>query len=483
MPEDKLETVAEAIEKESDGVDEVFNMQDDVYYNPNALTFSELGDASFKFSELTSGLNALSDIFWTLNYRVSNSEKSDEEKLALVKENRKSMVDIGDRLISEFEKKEKSAFTKLLVRIKSWIPKNKDEKKKKEKEIALKGNKNEFWVWKEDNGTHRWFSIYSNMYRDKELEIITSASHERFQDLVDKGEEPYPELWLWHIPGSRVGQADWLYYDKETGFAMASGYFDKGNEYIAEGLSEIEDLATSHGMPNSSIKREIGDELAIEQHLTREISPLLLWAAANPLTGFEILKEDDMPIPEYKKDFLKQAGMDDSDIAKIEAGLESASKDAKERLDFKEVDESQENADSTEEVTEKEEVTETADTTDKDADDTDEDDKEGVFQKGVLDALKAITDSVENLAERVQTVEDNSEKNAKQIEEDMLKSTFSTPSILAEVIGRNLRIVDSEEARVKGNTKLAKSMPEETDEDEKQSQDIFANVISGIIGK
>ena len=46
-----------------------------------------------------------------------------------------------------------------------------------------------------------------------------------------------PELWLWHTPKWRLGEADWLAYD-DSGFALASGTIDRGKEIVAEQIAK-----------------------------------------------------------------------------------------------------------------------------------------------------------------------------------------------------------------------------------------------------
>ena len=71
-------------------------------------------------------------------------------------------------------------------------------------------NVHPFMVWKEADDEYRWLAVYSNKWRDEDSppEILASAAHKEFVEAVDKGDWPYPELWLWHIPGSRFGVAD-----------------------------------------------------------------------------------------------------------------------------------------------------------------------------------------------------------------------------------------------------------------------------------
>jgi len=166
-------------------------------------------------------------------------------------------------------------------------------------------------VWKDKkSGQWMWLARYSNNFKDNDRppEIISADSHKRFVDMVDKGLTPYPELWLWHIPEWKIGQAKWVAWD-DAGFALAAGTFDEGCDRAAEFLgSKSKEILVSHGMPTSSIKRDPNDQSIIVEHTSREISPVPAWAAANPLTGFITLTKeaDDMAIPDEKKQTLTE---------------------------------------------------------------------------------------------------------------------------------------------------------------------------------
>ncbi len=168
--------------------------------------------------------------------------------------------------------------------------------------------KSSFFVLKDRNNEYRWFSVYSNNYRDDDYppEIITAASHRAFVKAVSDGVFDYPELWLWHFEHP-VGDADWLDFT-EGGLALASGTFRKGYEETAEKLANYgEPILVSHGMPTEYIVRDQDDPSIIWFHVTKEISPLPAWAAANKLTGFVVMKETEaMPISDDKKSFLQE---------------------------------------------------------------------------------------------------------------------------------------------------------------------------------
>lgn len=204
--------------------------------------------------------------------------------------------------------------------------------------------KSHFMVWKEKDDTYRWFAVYSNNYRDddKPAEIISAKSQRDFVKAVDSGEWPMPELWAWHVKGSRWGVADFVAYDDDTGFAIAAGVVDKGKEHVAEAMAARSDLLVSHGMPRSEIKYADGDPTTLIRHRTKEISPLPASRAANKFTGFMMLeKEEDMNIPKDKKEFLQEIGLDPEVIQTAletqKARLDAAAVESKETKDETEV--------------------------------------------------------------------------------------------------------------------------------------------------
>lgn len=189
-------------------------------------------------------------------------------------------------------------------------------------------------VWKETDGSWRWMARYSNKFRDRDRppEIISSESHKKFVEKVDKGLAPYPELWLWHVPEYKWGQATWVGYD-DAGFAMALGSVDKGKEYIAEYMAKLDSksIRVSHGMPKRTIVRDPVDSTVIIEHETAEISPLPSKAAANVLTSFSILsKEDSMAIPTNKREALIEMGIPADVLDKLEAQNAEQAKEASE---------------------------------------------------------------------------------------------------------------------------------------------------------
>lgn len=205
------------------------------------------------------------------------------------------------------------------------------------KESEPDPDKRGLMFWKESDGTYHWVACYSNNLRDRDVppEIIASSSHKQFVEKVDKGILPYPELWLWHRPEYKFGKANWVAYDEhdDKGFALAGGDVDKGMEPIAESISaqKPESIRVSHGMPVKSIVRDPDDPSVIVEHVTAEVSPLPDWAAANMLTSFTILKEDQMPIPtDKKKTLIEEWGIPAEVLERLEAQNADMAKEAKE---------------------------------------------------------------------------------------------------------------------------------------------------------
>lgn len=295
---------------------------------------------------------------------------------------------------------------------------------------------NQFQLLKQDDGTYRWLAIYSNKFRDEDNppEIISEDSHKKFDEILDKGLFPYPELWLGHVPGTRWGQADFHAYD-DRGFVIASGTVDKGREIIAENIAKETNLLVSHGMPKIFIKRSQGDPSIITQHITTEISPLPEpWIAANKLTGFEILdSEDDMALDKAKKDKLTELGFD---AEAIESVIASKATEA-EGLEFKEDDnEGQEG--------EQEAQTESGDE----------------LRNEVKELASNIAESMNQMAQLLKATNDRMAKLEQSDEAKIKQAVEDTPAASLGSIYNSA--IGQDETKVDGREKLAKSKPKET---------------------
>lgn len=165
----------------------------------------------------------------------------------------------------------------------------------------------------EVNGQLRFFTVFSNCFKDAHKEIISSVAHEEYSQWVNRTKQ-YPQLWLWHAgPKSKWGQVDFI--DYVDGFMVASGLVDADKAYIAKALEE-DNLEVSHGFAGL-----IDSHGTYHLYRTFEISPLPSGRAANTFTGFKV---GAMPFSQERKDWLKdKANLTDEQIGDWESSLES----------------------------------------------------------------------------------------------------------------------------------------------------------------
>ena len=326
---------------------------------------------------------------------------------------------------------------------------------KKEKNI------HPFIVWKDDEtDMYRWIAVYSSKWRDDDNppEILASAAHKEFVEAVDKGDWPYPEAWLWHVPGTRFGVADIVTYD-DTGFALASGTVDKGQEHIAEFLMAKEDLAMSHGMPIKEIERDKEDSTIITRYRSIEISPLPREAAANKHgTAIELIREVKMAIPENKRPFFAEALGGEEGLKVFEAVLADKAKELEE-LEIESKGKSQEE-ESVEPEGAEEEVAEPKEAP---AEETPKYVTEDEVAEAVGLSLQPVLARLESLTAIEEAIEEQG-KSLKELEkstEEQVKETIAnTPA--ASLFEQIQSAIGSPETLIDGRTKLAKDGPKET---------------------
>lgn len=187
-----------------------------------------------------------------------------------------------------------------------------------------------FSVKSMEDGTKRWIGVYSNNFEDVEGDTFTEEAHKEFAQHAEKSGE-YPELWLWHTPGTRVGVADFI--DVHDGFAIASGTFDVDvSQETIDNLAKASDLGMSHGYRYK--ERDYRDGVHT-RYRSKEISILPLEYVANPLTHFgtmEVLNMD--PV---KEKWLGEV-MGTETVTGLKSGLTGLAAFAKkEGLSFKDV--------------------------------------------------------------------------------------------------------------------------------------------------
>ena len=187
-------------------------------------------------------------------------------------------------------------------------------------------------IFKDKDGDLRWFAWASNRWRDRDYppEILEDKAHKDFVDYIDGG-GAMPEAWLWHTPGTRWGQADWVEY--ADGFLMVSGTVDKGKEHVAESIMNDPDVGVSHGF---RYRHSDPGEGIIGWYRTFEVSSLPIGSAANQWTDMAVIKKEiDMGFSQAKREYLvSKVGEDvtqtiEADTSKMQAVLDALGVDTK----------------------------------------------------------------------------------------------------------------------------------------------------------
>jgi hypothetical protein len=179
-----------------------------------------------------------------------------------------------------------------------------------------------FTAFKDLRGDWRWFTIHSNGYVDRDGERFAAKAHDEYVEWVDADPAArMPELRVWHIPGSRLGRADFI--DHADGFMIASGPFDADMEHAAKALAESDDdLGCSHGFWFDPDAFQQG---VYHRYRSFEVSVLPRDRAANEATGFIAGKE----VPEMDADkkamLVSTVGQERADT--VEATLATLSKE------------------------------------------------------------------------------------------------------------------------------------------------------------
>jgi len=408
-----------------------------VSYVPyDAITFEQVEEFT-KASIASERVGELTRQFQDLTYNIMNSTELEDKTVAM------------DALVKEFNVRVQEAMKldagpTIVGGVIQMFKEQIMPKKKEEKQDG-------FMIWK-DGDRYRWMAVYSNKYRDDDIpaEIISERAHEQFVKEVEAGVHDYPELWHWHIPGTRWGEADFIHYDKETGFSLASGFIDRGHEKEAETLLQIDmPIKVSHGMPEEHIKRDDNDKSVITAYASREISDLPAEVAANKLTGFEIIKEVVNMIPEEKKAYLKKVGMSDDAIASVEAGLDEKAGEAQEqKLEFKEGEKDfdanpDELVETIEVETESEPTAEPQYAT-----------REEVAT-AIVESVKPVVDGFNALMERFKDIEKTDEEKIADKAENVPAASISA------LIAQQMSVIGTSATKIDGRSKEAKDGPEE----------------------
>jgi cation transport regulator ChaB len=193
---------------------------------------------------------------------------------------------------------------------------------------------------KQADGRTRYLLVSTNCFKDREGEIITTEAHEEFVNYVEKrleedGVDEYPELWLWHAPGSRIGKADWM--DVCSGMRCTSGLIDAEKEYILDRLDE-ETLGASHGFHGVITKSK-----HIVRYRSYEDSLLPREEAANLWTGVSFVEESTMAFSEKRKKWLADRVGSVETVEGFEKAADSLAASLKAQgIQYKSVDEEEE---------------------------------------------------------------------------------------------------------------------------------------------
>lgn len=152
---------------------------------------------------------------------------------------------------------------------------------------------------------NRWLGVFSNNFIDREAEIFTHKSQDEYVDRVMSGQRDMPELWFYHIPGTKHGKADWV--GRVGHFLVATGDFDESP--LAEAMKSYYRDAGPVGM---SFGYEYPPSMKINgvYHYfdAIEVTTLPPEAAANPYTYFEGSKM--MDVTQAQRDAFMKAVKD-----------------------------------------------------------------------------------------------------------------------------------------------------------------------------
>lgn len=334
-----------------------------------------------------------------------------------------------------------------------------------------------FRVFKDSDGTWRWFGWATNKWRDKDShadpihggEILTDAAHKEYIAWVDKNPaRRMPALWPWHTQDAAHQQkADWL--DYADGFVCLSGPLTDEEAKAIQRVAKEYDLGMSHGFYAMGRDRDNGH---ITKYRTFEVSYLPLEYAANPWTDFVTVEKEVEKMgfseskramlallageefvaeveqeTEAKATMLQEVGVESKELQE-EAPAESAAAEAEETA-TEEVEEpaSGEPAETAEESTEA--------TPSESEEPVEKAESEFIPRSEAIEAFGLLTDMVVELGMKIDGL-------SKSDEEKIAETVEKTPKAsLKEIIAQ--RASQSEETVVDGRKKLAKSGPKETE--------------------
>lgn len=145
-----------------------------------------------------------------------------------------------------------------------------------------------FSVFKGTDGKFYWIARHTNAYEDRDHEILAEKAHEDYIRRLDMKLVPMPELWAWHMKGSRHGQADTVFGIGKI--VVSIGHFDdtpEAQKALGYYRKNAKNIKLSHGFtaPIWAFKDGV-----YSVYNTFEISTLPDGAESNPFTSFEQVK-------------------------------------------------------------------------------------------------------------------------------------------------------------------------------------------------
>lgn len=178
---------------------------------------------------------------------------------------------------------------------------------------------------------NQWTAWYTNAYQDRDKEYFATKAIE--QDVAYMWQnQQFPELWYWHIKGTKHGQATWV--GMIGRYAVAIGEFDNtpaAKQFKKHYKEKSHNL--SHGFRYAPEDKKNG---VYYKYHTFEISPLPAGKEANELTTFAIKSGETSTMKLSKEQFQELAsivGVDDA-IKMVGQGY-NATKEADEHLSYK----------------------------------------------------------------------------------------------------------------------------------------------------
>lgn len=171
-------------------------------------------------------------------------------------------------------------------------------------------------------GRMRYWAVASNNFMpdNKGVGFPTAAQQDYANWVWEDPTTRMAELQLWHTPGTRLGQDDWVDYDGH--FLHSTGLIDVGQEELARKYAADPSIAMSHGyvVVWDEQNRAIGFRSYEKSILPRKY-------AGNSYTSFGLVgelgqEEVDVGFTEPRKAFLREAGLDDKEIAAREVRWE-----------------------------------------------------------------------------------------------------------------------------------------------------------------